>query len=136
MRQPVLAIVLPAEFGLVAFFDAVHVLPGIDFLVDGRRTELQVDICRCQFLDIGMLQSHLHLDDMGRFGIRIKCLAPPFGIVVRGVLAQLVGAVALMAGRGQIAEVDGVERVERFGQVLLIHHPLQVTPCGCDPSRR
>lgn len=66
-----------------------------------------------------MLQGNLYLNGMAYCGIRIEDLAPPSRIV-SGVLAELIGTVALVAGRRQIAKIYRVEWVQRLGEVMVV----------------
>ena len=49
-------------------------------------------------------------------GIGIEVFTPT-GTIVRGVFTELVGAVALVAGRSQVPEIDRVERIDRLRKV-------------------
>src|SRR5690606_35461916 len=55
----------------------------------------------------------------------LNCSGGVFGCV-GGILAGLVAAVAVVTSRDKVAEVDGVERVQRLGQVMVVGFALVV----------
>ena len=110
LRQPVLAVVCTAEFGFIALFNAIDVLPCVNFLSDGVRAKNNLYVFGFQLIDVAMLQGEMNIDGLRYSGEWIEGLAPT-GRVVCGVLAELIAAVAFMAGRREIPKVDGVKRV-------------------------
>ncbi|MNN17636.1 hypothetical protein D3C81_1308300 [compost metagenome] len=86
---------------------------------------MQLYVCKLQVLDVGMLQDHLNIHGLQRNCEWVEGLAPPRRITGR-ILAELVGTVALVAGRRQIAKIDGVERIKRLGQVVVVGFPFAV----------
>jgi hypothetical protein len=128
LSDPVFAIILAKQLRQVAFFNAIDTFPGFNLLTDFVRAELQLDVCRRQPVDIRMLQIYPQLYVVVGYGVQIQRLTPT-GIPMRRVLAVFVGAVAVVAGRRKVAEIDGVEGIKPPGKVMVIRIPLAVMQC-------
>ena len=136
--QPITSTVIAATLGYVAFFDVEKGLPSLDFRGILVTFNLNSQALRRHLVQLVCFNRNFKLNFGGRSSERIKCFPSIPAAVVYWILISLVSRVALVAGWAQISEVDGIEWILAFREVMVkrVSRLVEFSVDWQDPAKR